>query len=188
MSTILATSLKGGVTFLLDGKPYRVYKYAHQKIGRGGANVRVTIRNLITGNQEEKNFPGNAKFDGITTIKRPLQYLYHDGATIAFMDPDTFEQIEIPVEVIGDDIDFLKEGDTADVLFWDDKPLSIDLPPKITLEVAETAPGVKGNSASNMLKPARLENGVTIKVPLFIKKGDKIRVDTRNREYVERTN
>lgn len=102
------------------------------------------------------------------------------------MDPATFEQIEVSIKILGDDINFIKEGEEANVLFWDDKPLSVEIPPKIVLKVIETAPGVKGNTTSNIYKPAKLENGLSVKVPLFIKADDFIRVDTRTGEYIER--
>lgn len=186
MATLLATQLRNNTNFLMDGEPYRVVKYAHQKIGRGGATVKVSARNLQTGNLEDKTFQSTTKFEAISTIKRPLQYLYNDNQNAVFMDGETYEQIEIDTEVLGSDLAYLKEGSNVDVLFWDEKPLSVDLPPKVNLEVAETAPGVKGNSASNMYKSATLENGLSVKVPLFIKTGDKVRVDTRTGEYIER--
>ncbi len=183
---VIATELKNGSTFLLEGKPCVVVKYFHQKLGRGGATVRITYRNLETGAFLERSFQSTAKFEEITTQKRQLQYLYNDGKNAIFMDPKTFEQIEIPTLIIGKDLKFIKEGQEVDILFWNDKPLSVELPPKVTLSVTETAPGVKGNSATNIFKTAKLENGVRVKVPLFIKVGDKIRVDTRTNEYVER--
>lgn len=183
---INATDLKNGVTFLDNSKPYKVIKYNHVKIGRGGAVVRVSARNLESGGIEEKTFSSNIKVDEVNTFKKQLQFLYSDGATVTFMDPKNYEQIEVPVGVIEGELPFIKEGETANLLFWEDKPLSIDIPPKVALTVVDTAPGVKGNTASNMYKPAVLENGVSVKVPLFIKKGERIVVDTRNGEYVER--
>lgn len=171
---------------MLSETPYRVVKYAHQKIGRGGATVKLSVRNLTNGNLEEKTMNSTLKVDEISTIKRKLTYLYNDGSTASFMDPNSFDQIEIPVSVLGDDLTYIKEGESVDVLFWNDKALSVEIPPKVTLEVTETAPGVKGNSATNIYKPAKLENGLTIRVPLFIKNGEKVRIDTRTGEYVER--
>lgn len=183
---MIATDLKTGITFSHEGRAYRVVKYNHIKVGRGGANVRVSMRNLESGVLEDKTFQSTAKFDEIRTQKRSLQYLYKDTESASFMDPNTFEQVEIPLTVLGDDILYVKEGESADVLYWGDKPLSVELPPKVVMTVVETAPGVKGNSASNMYKPAILDNGVQTKVPLFIKEGDQVRIDTRSAEYVER--
>jgi len=185
---ITATDLKNGITFLSDGKPFKVVKYTHVKVGRGGATVRVMARNLETGDLAEKTYDAGNKVDEITTSKKRMQYLYKDGQNASFMDPQTYEQTEIDLDVLGDSILFIKEGSEVDVLLWDGKALSVDIPPKVVLEVIETDPGVKGNSASNFYKPAKLENGLSLKVPLFIKIGEKIRVDTRTSEYIERAN
>ena len=185
---IIATNLKNGTTFLMKGKPYQVVKYANQKIARGGGTVKLSIRNLETGNLEKKTFNSSAKVEETTTVKRPLQYLYKDDTNVYFMDPRSYEQIEIPLVMAKEQIVFIKEGESVDVLFWDNKALSIGLPVKVVLTVKDTVPGVKGNSATNIFKPAILENDLKLKVPLFIKKGDKIRIDTRTGEYVERAN
>jgi elongation factor P len=183
---IASTDLKNGVTFLYYGKPYQVIKYSLIKMGRGGAVVKVNVRNIETGSVEEKSFSSNVTVDDLTTSKRKLQFLYKDSVNVVFMDPATYEQVEIPLSVIGEQVAYLKEGTEVDILFWDEKPLSVDIAPKVVLTVVETDPGVKGNSATNMFKPAILENGLKVKIPLFINVGEKIRVDTRNGEYVER--
>lgn len=183
---ILATDLKAGRTFLLDKTPYKVLKYSHHKIARGGGTVRVSVKDLHTGTSMEKTFQSTAKFEEILTVKKPLQFLYTDAENAFLLDPQTYEQVEIPLGILGEDIVYVKEGENTNILFWEDIPLSIEIPPKVTLSVLETAPGVKGNSATNIYKPATLENGITVRVPLFIKAGDKIRVDTRTGEYVER--
>ena len=183
---LVATDLKNNVTFLLDGKPAKVVKYTHTKVGRGGASVTVSYRNLETGKLEEKTWQSTAKFDEITTQKRQLQYLYKDADIAYFMDPANFDQIEIPLSILGDDIFYLKEGENASILFWGEKALQAEIPPKVTLKVSETDPGVKGNSATNIFKSAVLENGMSVKVPLFIKSGESIKVDTRTGEYIER--
>ncbi len=181
-----ATDLKAGVTFELAGTPYKVTKYTHQKIGRGGASVKLVLRNLVTGEQKEKTMNSTVKVNEIVTTKKPLQFLYSDETNTVFMDPGTYEQIEVPLVVLGDDVHYLKEGEQANVLFWDNRALAVDIPPKTILKVTETAPGVRGNSATNIFKSAKLENGLTIKVPLFINQGDKVKVDTRTGEYIER--
>lgn len=183
---IEATDLKAGTTFLMDGKPYRVVKYTHSKIARGGGTVKLSVRNLHSGILEEKSLRSNVKVNDITTVKKTLQFLYVDGASVVFMDTRTYEQVGISVKTVGEQLKFIKEGENVDVLFWNDKPLSVDIPSRVTLKVMDTAPGVKGNSATNVYKPAKLENSLELKVPLFIKNGDKIRVDTRTGEYVER--
>lgn len=183
---IEATDLKAGATFRLNGKLYKVLKYQHQKLGRGGATVKVSAKNLETGSLEEKSFSSNIKVEEIITVKRPLQFLYRDGENTVFMDPKSYEQIEISANLIEEELNYIKEGDGVNVLFWEDKSLSIDIPPKVSLAVVDTPPGVKGDSATNIFKPAKLENGLQVKVPLFVNNGDKIRVDTRTGEYIER--
>lgn len=183
---IEATALKNGTTFLINNNPYKVIKYTHSKIARGGGTVKLSVRNLETGVLERKTFNSNAKVDEITTIKRSLQYLFTDANDATFMDASNFSQVEIPIEIIKNEIKFIKEGESVDVLFWDEKPLSIEIAPKITLIVTDTSPGIKGNSATNVFKGAILENSLEVKVPLFIKIGDKVRVDTRTSKYVER--
>lgn len=180
------TELRAGMTFQIDGAPYVVLKYTHTKLGRGGATIRISARNLKTGTIEEKTFNSGASVEATSTQKRKLQYLYQDTDNAVFMDPKTYEQVEVDKKVLGEQTAFLKEGQEVDVLFWEDTPLSVELPPKVTLQVTEAAPGVKGDSATNVYKPATLENNLQIKVPLFVKTGDKVVVDTRTSEYVER--
>lgn len=189
---IQANNLRNGTTFLIDNAPYKVIKYTFIKMGRGGATVRVKARNLLTSSVEEKSYSSAVKLDEVTTTKRELQYLYRDGENVVFMDPKSFDQIEVPIVTVADELPYVKEGQTAVVLFWESSgnqvPLSIEIAPKVTLKVSETVPGVKGNSATNVYKDATLENGLVAKVPLFIKVGDKVRIDTRTGEYVERVN
>jgi len=183
---INATSLRAGEAFIYEGKPYLVLKYNLIKMGRGGALVKVNTRNLLNGATVEHSFSSNLSFEEISLSKQDLQYLYKDEKNALFMNPQTYEQVEIPLTLIGDQISFIKEGSTVSVRFWDEKPLEVELPPKVVLQVEQCDPGVKGNSASNIYKPAILENGSKIKVPLFIKKGDRVRVDTRTQEYIGR--
>lgn len=183
---ISATDLKNGTTFLSSGNPYKVLKYSLIKMGRGGATVRVNAKNLVTGTVEGKTFSSNSKVEDISIIKKNLSYLYSDADTATFMDTITYEQVEIPRGVVENELGYVKEGQGVDILFWDERPLSAEIPPKVTLEVAKADPGIKGNSTSNVYKPATLENGLSVRVPLFIKPGDKVRIDTRTGEYVER--
>ncbi len=186
VNMIEASVLKNGITFLSYGKPHKVIKYSHIKMGRGGAIVRVTARNLETGGVVTKTYSSNVKVEDIVTEKRKLKFLYSDGENAYFIDPKTFEQTSILLGVLGDDINFIKGDADVDVLFWGDKPLLADIPPKVVLKVIDTPPGVKGNSASNVYKDATLENGLKVKVPLFINQNDKVKVDTRTGEYIER--
>jgi len=183
---ISVTELRAGKTFEADGEPFVVLKYEHIKMGRGSANIRVRVRNLRNGAILEKTFISGAKVAEILTTKRKLQYLYQNGGNFYFMDPKTFEQFEISSDFVSEEAPFLREETLVDVLFWDDKPLGIELPPKMEFTVEETGPGVRGDSATNIFKEAVLDNGLKVKVPLFINKGEKVLVDTRTREYVER--
>jgi elongation factor P len=183
---INVTDLRAGATFLQEGKPYIVLKYEHKKVGRGNAVIKTQVKNLKTGSIEEKGFTSGGKVEEISTVRRQLQYLYKDGLLAYFMDPKNFEQIEILLPVIADQIVYVKEGESINVLFWENEALSVDLPPNVVMTVAQTDPGVKGNSATNIFKSGRLENGLTVKIPLFINTGEKIRVDTRTGEYIER--
>lgn len=183
---IPVTDLRAGTTFLLDGQPWVVLKYEHIKMGRGGATIKVRAANLASGAVVDKTFSSGSTVESISTQKRHLQFLYSDLAGARFMDPRSYEQVEMAAGVLGAQANFLKEGIEVDVVFWGEKPLSVELPAKVTLEVAEAEPGVKGDSASNMYKGATLENGLQVKVPLFIKSGDKVSVDTRTGEYIER--
>ncbi|MFC1625497.1 elongation factor P [Patescibacteria group bacterium] len=183
---IRATNLKNGKAFLHYKKPYLVLKYSLIKLGRGSAYVKINARNLETGGVEDISYQSNATVEDADTSKRKLQFLYKDEKGIYFMDTATYEQVEINAKVLGDQVYFLKEGESVDVLFWGEKALSVDLPPKVILKIVQTDPGVKGNSATNIYKPAVLENGLKLKVPLFIKVGESVRVDTRSGEYLER--
>ncbi len=178
--------LRNGTTFLLDGQPYVALKYEHIKLGRGSATIKIKAKNLLSGAIIDKSFVNSARVEEINTARRAMQYLYRGTGTYVFMDPQTYEQVEILDSVIGDSGLYLVDGVQVNVLFWDERPLWIELPPKMEFTVAETDPGIKGNSAANMYKSATLDNGMTIRVPLFINQGDRLLVDTRDGSYVER--
>jgi elongation factor P len=182
---IVVSELRAGVIFEENGNLLQVLSYEHIKMGRGSANIKVKVKNLRSGSTTEKSFINGAKVNDVSVLKRDYQYLYKDGENAYFMNPQTFEQISVPLKVIDGD-EFLKEGDTYSISSLEEEPLSVNLPPKVVLAVVETAPGVKGNSATNVFKDAVLENGLTTKVPPFIKAGDKVRVDTRTGAYTEK--
>ena len=177
--------LRAGIIYEENGNLLQVLSYEHIKMGRGSANIKVKVKNLRSGSTTEKSFINTAKVNDVSVLKRDHQYLYKDGDSGYFMNPQTFEQITVPMNVIEGD-QFLKESETYSISFLGEEPLSITLPPKVVLEVTETAPGVKGNSATNVFKDAILENGLTVKVPPFIKTGDRVRVDTRTGAYTEK--
>lgn len=183
---ISVTNLKAGIIFEDNGQLFKVLSYEHIKMGRGSANIKVRVSNVRTGATFEKSFMNGAKVNDVLVSKKELQYLYKDNESAYFMDPRSFEQVSVPLKTIGMDFYYLKEGETYNISFNEDEALSINLPPKMDFVVEETAPGVKGNSATNVFKEAILENGIKVRVPLFIKTGDKIRVDTRTASYTER--
>jgi len=183
---IPVTQLRAGKTFQEEGVPFLVLKYEHTKMGRGKANIKIKVKNLKTNALAEKTYLSGARVEEISTTKRQLQYLYQDGENFFFMNPKTFEQYEVSAQVLENQAKFLQEGSLVDILFWEGTPLTMELPPKMKFKVAQTGPGVKGDSAANVYKEATLENGMKIKVPLFIKTGEEIWVDTRSGEYVER--
>jgi len=179
------TDLRAGATYEEDGNIFEVISYEHIKMGRGSANIKLKVRNLRSGATMEKSFINGANVKAISLQKKELQYLYNNGEVVSFMDNESFEQFEIPVTSVAG-YEFLKEGGPAIVRFFNDEPLALFLPPKVTLKVADTPPGVKGNSASNVYKDATLENGMKVRVPLFINNNDEVVVDTRDGSYTRR--
>lgn len=182
------TELKSGVIFEDDGNLFVVISYEHIKMGRGSANIKVKVKNLKSGSTIEKSFINGARVNNVQVFKKDVQYLYQDGESAYFMNPNTFEQISIPLALIGEDGVYLKEGESYNISFHGDEALAINLPPKMDFSVTEADPGVKGNSASNIYKDAVLDNGLKVRVPLFIKAGDKVRIDTRTGEYSQKVN
>jgi elongation factor P len=183
---ISVNELRSGRTFQEDGQPYLVLKYEHTKMGRGSANIKVKVKNLRTGSVTEKTFISGAKVEEVLTQKKKLQYLYSDRSGYHFIEPKTFEQITIPEKLLRNQARFLKEEAEVNILFVEGEPVSVELAPKMKFKIKETGPGVKGDSATNIFKPATLENKMKVKVPLFIKTGEEIWVDTRTGEYIER--
>ncbi len=182
---VSVNELRNGATFEEDGNIYKVLNFEHIKMGRGSANIKVKVQNLRSGSTTEKGYTNGAVVQDINLIKKDYQFLYKDVESAYFMDPISFDQKNIPVKSLFG-TEYLKEGETVSLQFYGDEALDLILPPKITLKVADTAPGVRGNSASNMYKDATLENGVTTRVPLFINVGDSIIVDTRDGSYTKR--
>ncbi len=182
---ISVTDLKSGVSYEEDGQILQVLSYEHIKMGRGSANIKVKVKNLNSGATLEKSYINGANVNDIYLESRQLQFLYKDGQVAYFMDPKTYEQIEVPLTQLSGH-EFLIDGENAIVQMHNGKALSLQLPPKVTLKVSDTAPGVKGNSASNVYKDAELENGMKVRVPLFINTGDSVVVDTRDGSYTKR--
>lgn len=182
---ISVTDLRAGTTYEEDGNFLTVLSYEHIKMGRGSANIKVKVRNIKTGTIVDKSYINGAKVQEVAVSKKDMQFLYKDDESLYFMDPATYEQVSIPITLVPDHI-YLKEGESFNVSFLKGDPLSVNFPPKMTFRVVETAPGVKGNSATNVFKEAILENGLKTKVPLFIDTGELIKVDTRTGNYAEK--
>jgi len=182
---MLASDLKTGVIFKDTGAPFLVMRYEHIKTARGGATVRVKGRNLITGQVLEKSWGSSDKVEDADVTRKNAQYLYKDNGYV-FMDPDTYEQTTFPEDLLGDSAKFLVEGEKVQVVSFEDRAISIDLPITMTFEIAYTEPGFKGNTVSNVYKDATLTNGAVVKVPTFIKIGDVVKIDTRSSEYISK--
>ena len=182
---ISVTELRAGAIYEDAGELLQVMTYEHIKVGRGSANIKVKVRNLRSGASVEKSYIRGAMVRDVHVQNKEMQYLYKDDQEATFMDPNTFEQLVIPLKQIPGN-EFLLEGSNAMIQFYQDEPLGLQLPPKVTLKVIQTDPGVKGNSASNVYKDAVLENGVKSRVPLFIDEGDSVVIDTRDGSYTKR--
>jgi len=180
------TELKKGIICQIDGKPYRVVEYGQKVMGRGGSIVNVKLKNLIDGSVIPKTFKGQEKIESAEVTNKTVQYLYRDGETFYFMDPENFEQFELGAEIVDSAADFLKEGDSLSLQFFDGRVINVELPKNLYLEVTYTEDVVKGDTTSSVLKDATLETGLVIKVPAFIKQGDIVNVDTTTGEYRER--
>ena len=183
---ISAGDFRNGMTFEMDGQVVQVIEFQHVKPGKGAAFVRTKYKNVITGAVVETSFNPTAKFPTAFVERKDMQYSYNDGDLYYFMDMETYEQIPISKDVIGNALDFVKEEEIVKVLSYKGNVFGIEPPFFVELEVTSTEPGVKGNTATNATKPAVVETGAEIRVPLFINEGDRIRIDTRTREYMER--
>ena len=181
------TNLKKGTLFQWEGEPFRVVEYNQKVMGRGGSIVNVRIKSLLPGGKVlEKTFKGNEQVDSADVSTQAVQYLYNDGSTFHFMNEETFAQFEVAADLVGDNAGYLKEGDRVGLQFFDNRPISVELPKNVPLQVTYTEAAVKGDTSSAITKDATLETGLTIRVPAFIKQGDVISVDTASGAYRER--
>ncbi len=178
--------LRKGLIIENDGGLQRIIDYQHVKQGRGSAFVRLTMRNLRTGATTTQTFQAGSRFPLVRLERQRVQYLYSEGDAYHFMDLDTFEQFTLSRETLGEAVKYLKENDTIDLLTYQDEPIDIEIPITVNLVVTQTDPGFRGDTATGGSKPATLETGVTVNVPLFVNEGDVIKVDTRTGEYLER--
>lgn len=181
------TDLKKGTLFQWEGEPFRVVDYKQKVMGRGGSIVNVRIKSLLPGGKVlEKTFKGNEQLDSADVTSQTVQYLYNDGTNFFFMNGESFEQFEVPADLVGDGAGYLKEGDQVQLQFFDGRPINVELPKNVPLKVTYTEDAVKGDTSTSITKDATLETGLTIRVPAFIKRGDVISVDTSSGAYRER--
>lgn len=181
-----AGELKKGITIILDGQLYQVLDYQHIKMGRGSAQIRIKLRDLRAGHIIEKSFQASEKFAKAFLERRPVQFLYNDGNLYHFMDNENYEQFAVEKSLLGEALNYLKENMNLELVTYKGAAIGVELPVSVELQIVETGPGFKGNTASAGGKPAKLETGITIQVPFFINTGDKIKVDTRTGQYLER--
>ncbi|MBN2031101.1 elongation factor P [bacterium] len=180
------SEFRNGLTLILDGELYTIVEFQHVKPGKGGAFVRTRLKNVKTGRVIDRTFRSGEKVEDVRLEKRVVQYLYKDEDKFVFMDLSTYEQFPVLNEVVGEASKYLKEGMDVEILFHAQDPIGVEPPIFVELQIAQTEPGVKGDTASGGSKPATLETGATIQVPLFIQEGETVKVDTRTGSYVER--
>jgi len=182
------SDFRRGLAIMVDDQPYYVVEYQHFKMGRGKANIRTKLKHIKTGAVVEKVFSSNDSFRPPNLEHHKMQYLYENGGEYAFMDSQTFEQIAIPGDNLGDAKWYLIENNEYTVQFLDNEAINVQLPASVVLEVIETQPVARGDTVTNVTKPAKLQGGLEVKVPPFVKEGDKVKVDTRSGTYLERAN
>ncbi len=180
------SEFRKGLKIEIDGAPYTIVEFLHVKPGKGGAFVRTKIKNLMTGKVLDQTFRSGEKVEKPDLVEREMQFLYREGDTFHLMDNATYEQLALTGEQLGDAVLFLTENMNVKVLFFNQQPVTAEVPNFVELTVAQTEPGVKGDTASGGSKPATLESGAVIQVPLFINEGDRLKVDTRTGNYIER--
>ena len=178
--------LRKGVAIELDGELWQILDYHHIKMGRGSAQVRITLRNIKRGQTVERSFQAGTKWPRASMERRPVQFLYRDGDDFHFMDTDTYDQFSLRGEQLGEATQYMKDGMTVDRTTYQGETIGVELPVTVDLEVTSTEPGFAGDTASGARKPATLETGLTVQVPLFVGEGDVVRIDTRTGEYQTR--
>ena len=184
---ISAGEFRKGVTFEMNGEPHVVVDFQHVKPGKGAAFVRTKYKNILTGATREEAFNPNDKFPKAHIETKQMQYQYNDGELYYFMDQETYDQIPLTYDLVEDAIKYIRENDTATVKFYKDNAFTVEAPNFVDLEVTETEPGVKGDTATNVTKAATVETGAVIQVPIFINEGEKIQIDTRTGDYLGRS-
>jgi elongation factor P len=180
------SDLRNGLVIKYNGELHVIVKWEHRTPGNLRAFYQVKMKNLKNGKMIENRFRSGETLDVVRMETRNFQFLYHDGSGYVFMDNDNYDQVSIPDDIVGDQALYMKEGETAQIMFDGERPVSIEIPPNVELKVIEAPPGVKGDTATGGTKPVKLETGVTVNAPMFIEEGDKIKVDTRTGAYLER--
>ena len=183
---ITANDLRRGVVIKVDNDLFVVLDFQHTKPGKGGAFIKTKLRNLTKNTIIDKTFRSTEKVEDVFIEKRKMQYLYNDGENAVFMDLETYEQEHVPNDFVETQLKFLKEGEEVEVNFYENQIISVELPTFVILEVTHTEPGVRGDTATSAYKPATVETGAQVQVPLFVNEGDKIKIDTRTGDYIER--
>ncbi|MGZ4430571.1 MAG: elongation factor P [Gaiellales bacterium] len=183
---VSTNQFKNGMHIDLDGQVYRIVEFQHVKPGKGGAFVRTKLKARESGAGIDKTFRAGEKMPRVHTEVKNVTYLYNDGSDVHLMDSETFDQIALPAGTMAEELQYMKENDTVQLLTVDGRPSALQLPAAVELEVTDTEPGVKGDTVSNVTKPATLETGAVVQVPLFVNVGDRIRVDTREARYISR--
>jgi elongation factor P len=184
--TVSTNQFKNGMHIELDGSAWRIVEFQHVKPGKGGAFVRTKLKNLDSGSVVDKTFRAGEKFARVRTETKNVQYLYDSGDEVVFMDEKSYEQINLPRETVSDALDYIEPSSTVQLLTVDGRPSGVQLPASVELTVAETEPGVRGDTVSNVTKPAKLATGAVVQVPLFVNQGDRIKVDPREGRYISR--
>ena len=180
------TDFRKGLKIEIDGTPFEIIEFQHFKPGKGGAMVRTKLRNILNGRVLDNTFRSGEKVERPNLESRDMQFLYHEGEQLVFMDMTTYDQMHMDAEATDGKANYLKDGQECRVLLYNEKPLDIEIPASLVLEVTETEPGAKGDTVSNVTKPATLETGVVIQVPIFVNIGDRAKVDTRTNGYLGR--
>jgi elongation factor P len=184
--SVSTNDLKNGMTLELDGTLFQVVEFQHVKPGKGGAFVRTKLRNLKTGGVVERTFNAGVKVGLAIVERKEMQYLYRDGEHFTFMDMESYEQLPVDAGLVGDAANYLAEGSTAQVAVHQGVPIAVELPASVSLSITQTQPAVKGDTRTNAMKPATLETGYVVQVPLFVGEGERVKVDTRSGAYIER--
>ena len=180
------TDFRKGLKIEIDGTPFEIIEFQHFKPGKGGAMVRTKLRNILNGRVLDNTFRSGEKVERPNLESRDMQFLYHEGEQLVFMDMTTYDQMHMDAEATDGKASYLKDGQECRVLLYNEKPLDIEIPASLVLEVTEIEPGAKGDTVSNVTKPATLETGVVIQVPIFVNIGDRVKVDTRTNGYLGR--